>query len=278
MAHSTLVRTSLFFAPLLFLPFFAFADDAPASTLETVITLGYYLSAFGFLIATVMMTFAAQQFGNSTFGEIFSYFVVGTGTFFVVTVFQTLGSDFFSISDESMDVWWHIMFFLAMYSYYKGLKALSALGSDNPGTAGVPLSAALNARPGRMWGMAVVSVLVVIFLVPRFVEPLVLAYLDSWLGHFGFHHFLAFLIAGVVGWYLFRARRGLGPIGVAIAGPMLLTIWALSLQHFWELQFESWKTIDVSHEVGEGGERIFLVLAGIGITYAAWRLRTFSTR
>ena len=92
----------------------------------------------------------------------------------------------------------------------------------------------------------------------------------------GLHHFLAFLIAGVVGWYLFQTKKLLGPIGQAIANPMLVMIWALSLQHLWELQFESWKTVLVSSQVGEGGEKIFLTIAALGVTYAAWRLRSFS--
>lgn len=259
-------------------PMVVFADTVAiegGGVLETAIRIAYLLSTAGFLIATVMMGFAVRQFGESTFGEIFSYFVIGTATFLVITIFQQLGPGFFFISDESMDVWWHLMFYIAMISYYKGLKSLVALGENS---GGVQFSASVRSYTAFMWGGKVLLALAVIFIIPYPAESLALFYLGSPLGDFGFHHFVAFALAGMVGWYLFKAKKTLGAIGNAIATPMLVTIWALSLQHLWELQFESWKTVHVSTQVGEGGEKIFLTIAGLGVAYAAWRLAHFQKK
>ncbi|MEK7155667.1 MAG: hypothetical protein AAB734_02200 [Patescibacteria group bacterium] len=242
----------------------------PTPGLESAITFGYYVSTLGFLLATVMMGAAVRQFGKSTLGSIFSYFFIGTGIFFAITIFQKLGADFFGIADESMDIWWHLMFYLALISYYFGLRALIGLGSADPSQSGMRQGAE------KMWGIGALVIVAAIFVIPSMAEPIVNAYTASPLAALGLHHFLAFLLAGMVGSYLFRAKKSLGQIGRAIANPMIIAIWALALQHLWELQFESWKTVVVTTEVGEGGEKIFLTIAALCVTYAAWRLRTYS--
>jgi|SRR3989344_258191 len=239
--------------------------------MDTAITLGYYLSSFGFLVASVVMGMAVRKFGRSALGSILSYFFIGTVTFFVITIFQKLGGEFFGISDASMDVWWHVMFYLATASYYLGLRALIGLGSADP-SAG----SATSIGSEKVWGIFSAAVLVAVFTLPGVLEPLVLSYDSSPLGQLGLHHFLAFFIAFTVGSYLLTAKKNLGQIGHAIANPMVVAIWAFGLQHFWELLFESWKWVNVTSEVGEGGEKIFLIIAAGCITYAAWRLKSFA--
>ena len=90
------------------------------------------------------------------------------------------------------------------------------------------------------------------------------------------HHFLAFILSGVVGSYLFNAKKNLGLIGKAIANPMIIAIWALSIQHLWELLTESWKVFEITGDNIEGVEKIFLIIASVSIAYAAWRLKSFA--
>ena len=75
---------------------------------------------------------------------------------------------------------------------------------------------------------------------------------------------------------MLNTKKYLGQIGRAIANPMVIAIWALSFQHFWELLTESWKVISVSSDNIEGVEKIFLIIASISIAYAAWRLKSFA--
>jgi hypothetical protein len=181
-----------------------------------------------------------------------------------------LGAEFFGIADESMDIWWHIMFYMAMISFYIGFKALAHLGSSQSGTSEV------NTNTGKVWGITSIILLVVIFIIPKYLDPTVISYTSSRLAELGLHHFLAFVMAGVVGAYVFSAKIFLGQIGRAIASPMIIAIWALALQHFWELLVESWKVIEVTGEVGEGVEKIFLTIASVCIIYAALRLKSFA--
>ena len=210
------------------LPVIASAQEASAS-LDMAITLGYYLSTLGFLLASVMMGLAVMEFGRSALGSIFTYFFIGTATFLVVTVFQTLGADFFGIADESVDIWWHLMFYLALISYFLGLKALVGLGSTDSSHS------TFISGMAQIWAMAVTALLFAFFVIPSMTEPIVSAYNASAFSAFGLHHFLAFLLAGTVGFYLLNAKKNIGQIGRAIATPMIVSVWALSLQHLCQL-------------------------------------------
>jgi hypothetical protein len=236
-------------------------------TIDTWISIGYYVSSVGFLIASVITFKAARTASVSGLKTVLNYLFIGTGTFFVITIFQKLGADFFGIADESMDIWWHIMFYMAMLSFYFGFKALVRLGSTEGGTTTV------STGGGKTWGIVSVILLVVIFVIPSSVDSSIQAYNASKLSELGAHHFLAFVMAGVVGAYLFSAKLFLGQIGRAIASPMIIAIWALALQHFWELLVESWKVIEVTPEVGEGVEKIFLTISAVCIIFVALRLK-----
>ncbi|OHB10019.1 MAG: hypothetical protein A3G05_01870 [Candidatus Zambryskibacteria bacterium RIFCSPLOWO2_12_FULL_45_14] len=238
--------------------------------IETLITLGYYVSSIGYLVATLVTFDAVRKSGTSGLKNVLMYLFIGTGIFFVITIFQKLGADFFGITDESVDIWWHVMFYLAMISYYFGFKALVRLGSTENATV------ATTSVAGKTWGIFSLLVLIVVFIIPSQAEPLVNSYVSSRFGELGAHHFLAFIIAGVVGAYLFSAKVFLGQIGRAIAAPMIIAIWALCVQHFWELLTESWKVIALTSDKIEGVEKIFLTISAISVIYAASRLKAFS--
>lgn len=238
--------------------------------METLISLGYYVSTLGFIIATVVTYNAARASSQSGLKTVLNYLFIGTGTFLVITIFQKLAeANVFGISAESTDVWWHVMFYVAMISFYIGFKSLARLGSPDAG-------ATAPTDSGMVWGTVTIIVLITAFVFAGSSEPMMQAYNSSRLGELGLHHFIAFALAGVVGAYLFSAKLFLGQIGRAIAGPMIITIWAFAAQHLWELLYESWKVVVMTSESGEGVERIFLVIAAVSITVATLRLKSFT--
>lgn len=238
--------------------------------IETLISLGYYVSTIGFLIATVVTFNAARTCGQSGLKTVLNYLFIGTGTFFVITVFQKMSeANVFGISAESTDIWWHLMFYMAMISLYIGFRALARLGSTDQ-------TAVVSADSSTMWGTITLIVLVTAFVFASSSESVMQAYNSSRLGELGAHHFVAFVLAGIVGAYLFSASLFLGQIGRAVASPMIIAIWAFAGQHLWELLYESLKVINVTSETGEGVEKIFLTIAAICITVAALRLKSLS--
>jgi hypothetical protein len=232
--------------------------------LDTLIQIGFWASTLGFVVASVVTALAWTNLSKSGLRTVLGYLFIGTASFLVITVFQSLGADFFGIMDTSMDFWWHIVFYLAMGSYFLGFRALTKLGGDMPPASAAP------------WGIFSVIVLVLVFVLPGMTDMWVQAYMSSPVADFGLHHFLAFAGAGLVASYLLTARKNLGMIGKAIANPMLIAILALGLQHFWELLVESWKVINITGEQGEGGEKVFLTIAAICVTVAALKLKALA--
>ena len=86
-------------------------------------------------------------------------------------------------------------------------------------------------------------------------------------------HFIAFIFAGFVSYFLFQVNTKFEGNLKVIAGPLLWAIGTVSLVHFWELLNESWKIIKVSGEVGEGVERILWIPVYGFIAYAFWLFR-----
>ena len=239
--------------------------------METLISLGYWVSSLGFLIATYVTFNAFRKAPRSGLKTVLSYLFIGTGAFFIITVFQKLVvAGFYNIADDSQDIWWHLMFYIAMISYYLGFRTLARLGATE--TTNTEVSTAKSS----LWGYFSLFLLVLIFFLPNASDSVVTMYTSSRLAGFGLHHFIAFILAGVIGAYLFMAKLLFGQIGKAVAGPMIIALWAFALQHAWELLFESWKMVIVTTEVGEGVERIFLIIASVSIVYAALRLQSFT--
>lgn len=239
--------------------------------IETLISLGYWLPSLVFLVASAITFLAVRKFGKSALGSIFSYILIGTSIFFVITVFQNLGSDFFRISNQSMDLWWHMMFYMALISFYYGLKFLVGLGTGEPDA-----SQGIKIGREKIWAVVAVVLLAMIFVVPNFFEAGVITYTNSYLGQKGLHHLLAVLLSGMVGSYLLLAKKNFGQIGKAIASPMTVAVWVLSFQHILALLTESWGVVAISSQVVEGVERLFLIITAVSLTYAAWRLRSFT--
>ncbi|KKR66061.1 MAG: hypothetical protein UU06_C0006G0012 [Parcubacteria group bacterium GW2011_GWB1_40_5] len=239
--------------------------------METIITLGYYVSSLSFLLASIITALAVRKFGESTLGSIFSYLFIGTEIIFVITVFQKLGSDFFLISEASVDIWVHIMLYLALFSYYFGFRALvglvgnSSVAVSNPGHEG-----------GKTWGIFAIVMLVIIFILPNKLESFIGAYTGSLLAGYGFHYYLACLWAGMAGTFLIRAKKYLGQIGRAIANPMTVAIWTLAVMEFWSLLAKTWKVVDLSPSSIEGVEKLFLIIASVSVTYGALHLRSLA--
>lgn len=239
--------------------------------LETLIGLGYWVSSIGFLIATYITFNAFRKSPQSGLKTVLSYLFIGTGVFFAVTIFQKLAeSGIYTISEDSTDVWWHVLFYIAMISYYLGFKTLAKLGTSET------TDTAVDTNKSKLWGIVSLFLVAVVFIIPHWADSFINSYTASKVAEFGLHHFIAFALAGVVGAYLFMAKIFFGQIGKAIAAPMIIAIWSLCLQHFWELLTESWKVFEITSDKIEGVEKIFLTISAVCVILAALKLKSFS--
>jgi hypothetical protein len=254
------------------LPLVALAQEGGESgSLELIIKIAEAVSFLGFLFATVVFGQTVKKFGKSTLGSIFFYLTIGTGIFVFISLFLKLGSEYFMVPETSFEIMWHLMFYVSFLMYYLGLRSLVGLGNADQSS-----SQNVTDAGGRKWGVAAMALIAIIFFLPRLVSSIVGGYATSSLSSFGVHHFLAFILAGFVASYLISAKKKLGQIGLSIAGPLVVGVVALSIQHLWELFTESWKVIAVSGVIVETGEKILLVIAGVAISYGAIRLKAFT--
>jgi hypothetical protein len=260
------------FLPLA-LPALVSADAVSGSTptADMLFSAAGYASLTFFLVATVLLFYAANLFRKTAMYAVLLYFAIGTGMIVAQSAFIALGAQFFGIEDASLDVWWHFLFFLAFAFHFYGLYLLTQLG-----VAEVDADPEARANRARLWGFLGLCFAVFEFLVPRALENVMQIYTKSPLDSFGLHHFIAFIFAGVVFWYLFFAQKNLGQLGRLIANPVIFALVALSLQHLWELLTESWKVIVVHPDVGEGVEKIFLIAGACSLIWGAWKLISFS--
>jgi hypothetical protein len=272
---STKLRSNLLsFTGLLslMLPFTAFADVAPGSTSTTdmFFTIAGHVSFLLFVLATILLFYAAKLFKKTAMYSVLLYFAIGTGMIVAQSAFIALGASFFEIEDESLDVWWHLLFYMAFAFHFVGLLLLTRLG-----TSEFDASPEASANSARLWGFIGICVAVAVFLFPRMLEPVMRMYTTSPLDMFGLHHFIAFIFAGIVIWYLMFARKNLGQIGRLIANPVIFAVTALSLQHFWELLAESWEVFHLESDVIEGVEKLFLIAGASALIWGAWKLIAF---
>ena len=242
------------------------------TSLDGITTFAGEVSFALFIFATILLFVVVSRLGKSAMQTIVMYLAIATGVFVAISAFLTLGADFFHISENSLDVWWHILFYMSFAFYFVALRMLVGLGISD--STSLEQEKAMN--QARLWGFVALCGIVLVFLLPSWVENFVLLYANSALDSFGLHHFIAFIFAGGVATYLWNARNNLGQIGRTIANPIIIAVIALALQHLWELLNESWKVIIVTDTVGEGVEKIFLITAGLALIYGGWQLYKFA--
>lgn len=256
----------------LIFPFAAFADVAPGSTPTTdmLFTIAGHVSFLLFILATVLLFYAAKLFKKTAMYAVLLYFAIGTGMIVAQSAFIALGASFFGIPDVSVDVWWHLLFYMAFAYHFVGLLLLTRLG-----TTEFDANPEASANTARLWGFIGMCVAVAEFILPKILEPIMKMYTSSPLDSFGLHHFIAFIFAGIVIWYLMFARKNLGQIGKLIANPVIFAVTALSLQHLWELLAESWEVVHLEGDVIEGVEKLFLIAGATALIWGAWKLVAF---
>ena len=216
-------------------------------------------------IAVYILILIIKQFGASAISHVFGYFIIGTvlvasaRLFILLTSFGVL-----NLSSETLNLGWHLLFFLSMVTFFIAGKNFAKLGTDTVTTSG---SANVIG-----WGLACTVFTVLLFiLAPSFDEPFTTMFAGSIADKSGLMHLVAFLLGSIAAFYLFY-RSKMGKITSLLATPYLIAFGLFGLNHAWELMFESWHIVDVSDATGERIEQFFVLPAFMLMTYAYIRL------
>ena len=251
-------------------PAVAVEDDsgAPAMEEEGSAILLNGLEMISMLLACIAIAILAliiKQFGSSAISFVFGYFMIGTALVALARLFILLSSfGVLDISSETLNLGWHLLFFLSMITFFIAGKNFSKLGSDTETTEG---SASVIG-----WGLACgIFTLLVFVLAPSIDEPFTTRFAGSIADTSGLMHLIAFILGSVAAFYLFY-RSKMGKITALLATPYLISLGLFGLNHAWELMFESWHIVNVTDSTGERIEQFFVLPAFMLMTYAYIRL------
>ena len=223
-------------------------------------------------IGTVLFIVAARRFAKSSDGIALGYHAGGIALLGMTRVFDILADrGVIYVHDDTLEFWWHMIFFMAMAMFVFGAKVLSDIDGEGS-RLGTPQS---------LKGWCIVSVVVTIALFLT-AEPLDNAFVEAFDGtiwdSFGVQHFIAFVVAALALLNLYAsvgARESSSDVSVIalISVPLMITYAPFPLDHFWELLTESWEIFELHESIIEQTEQI-IILPALGATvYAGWRLR-----
>ena len=219
------------------------------------------------VVAIAIIALVVKQFGASVISVIFGYFLIGTVMLTCARLFILFSSlGYLTIDDVTVNLGWHLLFYLAMITFFIAGKGLTQLSSNT----GVHQSFSKVVGWGVFCGVAT---LVIFGAAQQIDAPFVAAFKDSVWDSVGVLHFIAFILGGMAAFYLFK-RAKVGEITRLLAIPYLVSFVLFALNHVWELFVASWKIIDVTGATGERVEQIFVLPAFSPIAYAYIRLWT----
>ena len=175
-----------------------------------------------------------------------------------------------SVHDDTLEMWWHLIFFLAMFSCIFGGKILSSEDSGRD-----PHNSVLSLK---LWGVLASLLTAAVFLTAEWLdEPFLAVFQETIWDTFGAQHFVAFVVAALALLHISVSvgsdRSNDGTHLVArMKLPLMTTYGLFSLDHFWELLTEAWEIFVLSEEVIERAEQIIVLPAFLVLAYASWKM------
>ena len=222
------------------------------------------------IIGVLVMRNVLKKFGDSMMGKLFTYFSIGTILLVTMRIFIHLVElNFVSISFGALHFYWHIIFYLALVSFYFGLKGLVDLADGKDGE--IP-------NMINKWKIFSIISIFLIFVLSITTGSIYDSFYNSSIFEsFGLHHFIAFALSVILSYYLIQSRKKIGMIGSGIATPFILSLSLFGLQHFWELLTESWKFIIVEEEIIEHVEQYIVIIAVFLLVYTFIQLKKITS-
>lgn len=222
----------------------------------------------GLAAASFLMTISIiKKFGGGTLGKIFYFFAAGALFFGLAELFLFMNDwEVFDMSDISLHLSWHLIFYFSMICFILGGKKLHYFALGKPAVFGVAEKSFLG-----IFGL--ITIFLFLFsdftngaLTPLFEGTVV----DQW----GLHHLLAFIFASIAAYYFTTIEKDWGKLfGVAIVS-ILFFLVLVGLQHLWEALVENIKIIPVEGTTAEIVEKIILAPALVLLLFAFYRIKS----
>ncbi|HVF69940.1 MAG TPA: hypothetical protein VNA13_05240 [Xanthomonadales bacterium] len=253
---------------------FLFSNVASATGTEiaesggSILPLALDLANFVLIdIAMVLIYLAMREYKRAEINTALIYFLIGTLQLGLIRVFLLLViTKVFQLDDAAIVMIWHIIFYIAIFSFYIGARKLFQIANNK--------AANVSRKSAVYFGF--ISLIFSLSLIASAVQ-LNSVYVSTFGGfiwdNIGLQHFIAFAQAGLVSLYMFSIRKKIGPNFALIITPLLFTFALFSLIHFWELLTENWKILSLTDDFIELIESVIAFPAYIFIVIAFIRRR-----
>jgi len=212
-----------------------------------------------------------MKFKKSAIGILFIYLFIGViflGLSGILVFIPT--TEILKIDDIRFHVLWHLIFYLAMISFILG----GAKSKNLENLAGKEVSDSKDINRISIFLIVSIIALILFFIVAKSSNDTTNS-LFVFFDKTGFHHFIAFLLAGISSSYFIFLKKNFGQLFSIIAVPILIALALFSLQHFWELLTENWQIIALTESFIEGTEKLIIMPAYILILVSFINARKF---
>ncbi|CAN5198944.1 hypothetical protein BH09PAT2_BH09PAT2_03170 [soil metagenome] len=212
-------------------------------------------------IALMVIIIVQRQQSKLATSSALKYYLIGIIFLGVIRLFLLLNSlNIIGFEDEIATMIWHILFYFAMVFFLVGTVEL------------MNVSHFISNIPSRFKLLILTIILVIgtvlIILATLTNSPYLYIFGITFWEQYGIQHFIAFIFAGILAFYIAKLRKSSAPNIATIVMPLLFAFAFLSMIHLWELVTESYKIFPVHHDIIERIEQI-LTIPGYGfIIYA----------
>lgn len=223
------------------------------------------------VVALALSIVLARKFRAGALNILFVSYAFGVFFLALSQLFDYLvGNGTYLLVDVSFHLWLHLIMYCSLLAFiwggYRVKKSIDS-GEGVPGLGGADKAV-----------FASLTILAGAFLaLPPILEPAFSVSLPgSAIDLFGLHHFLVFVGAFVVGWYLFRIKGSWGLLGQGIAF-MIAFLVLIGGLHLWEVvtESQSLRLFNLPETIVEGVELFFLLPAVLAFIVGQWRVFRF---
>lgn len=223
-------------------------------------------------IAALLFSATGWRLGPLGDGVALGYIACGIALLGMTRVFYLLaGTGVIPIHGDTLEIWSHTIYCVAMAVSICGGRALSKHGSKERRLA----SRQWFVRIGTLSGLATVAIFV---MAKPLDEPFMAVFHDSFLDRFPTEHFVAFVLGAVALIYMIQSvdidesLSGASKNAVLIF-PLMLGYFLFSLEHLWELLLDLLHITAVhSTTMAERVEQMIILAGFLIVTYSGWRL------
>ncbi len=214
------------------------------------------------LFALGIIVWSVREFLQSSIGATLMYFLGGVITLGAIRVFLFLADNqILHLHEIGIAIVWHLLFYVAAGVFLIGGLVLVRLVSLRNQNVSFTKAIIINCLVGL--------IIAIIFLFGGRIDQTALVYYQgSYWNHFGLHHFIAFIMGGLIAVTLLMVHRRYAGIIRVIAMPMIAAVGILSTIHLWELLTESWQVLQLPDMTIELIEQFLWMPAVLVIIYA----------